>query len=92
VSSFEHIKDRAVFETCTGGYVFAEDSGYFSVGEPRKEGGGLEYTPVRCSFCCVKEKQVLGVDKAIVLCISPTYLVQVSVFRHGSNHLGTPPM
>ena len=38
VCNFEDIRDRAVFETFTEGYMFAEDSGYFTVGDPRKEG------------------------------------------------------
>ena len=33
----EHIRDSAVFETYAGGYVFAEDNGYFTVGEVRDE-------------------------------------------------------
>ena len=38
VHSFEAMQERALFETFTGGYLLAEDNGYFSVGEPRKDG------------------------------------------------------
>ena len=36
--TFEEMHERALFETFTGGYLLAEDSGYVSVGEPRKDG------------------------------------------------------
>lgn len=34
----EEIRERAIFETASGGYVLAEDTGYFSVGDIREEG------------------------------------------------------
>ena len=34
----EELKDRAIFETAAGGYVLADDIGYFSVGDMRGEG------------------------------------------------------
>jgi len=36
----EELKERAIFETAGGGYIMAEDSGYFSVGDVREEGEG----------------------------------------------------
>ena len=38
VKSLEELKERAIFETAGGGYLMAEDSGYFTVGDTR-EGG-----------------------------------------------------
>ena len=37
VTGIEQIRDSAVFETYSGGYVLAEDSGYFTVGDVRDE-------------------------------------------------------
>ena len=33
----ELIRDTAIFEMYTGGYILAEDSGYFTVGDVRDE-------------------------------------------------------
>lgn len=33
----EDIRESAVFETYSGGYILAQDSGYFTVGEARDE-------------------------------------------------------
>ena len=33
----ELIRDSAIFEMYTGGYILAEDSGYFTVGEARDD-------------------------------------------------------
>ena len=33
----ELIRDSAIFETYSGGYILAEDNGYFTVGEVRDE-------------------------------------------------------
>jgi len=38
VKCLEDIGDRALIETCTGGYILAHDNGYFTVGEPREDG------------------------------------------------------
>lgn len=40
VKSLEEMKERAIFETACGGYIMAEDTGYFSVGDNREEGKG----------------------------------------------------
>ena len=37
VTSMELIRDTAIFEMHTGGYMLAEDNGYFTVGEVRDE-------------------------------------------------------
>lgn len=37
VSALEQVKDNAIFEVCTGGYLLALDTGYFSVGEPKQD-------------------------------------------------------
>ncbi len=34
----EDIKERAIFEASAGGYINADDTGYFSVGNPKEEG------------------------------------------------------
>ena len=38
VESIDQIRESAIFETYSGGYVLAEDSGYFTVGDARQEG------------------------------------------------------
>ena len=38
VESIDQIRESAIFETYSGGYVIAEDSGYFTVGDVRQEG------------------------------------------------------
>ena len=42
VKCFEEICEKAILETVTGGYVFAEDTGYFSLGENRSDGESVE--------------------------------------------------
>ncbi len=48
VKSFEELKERAIFETSKGGYIIAEDTGYFSVGDDREEGKGYPNERVSC--------------------------------------------
>ena len=36
--SLEAVGDRALFLTCTGGYIQAQDTGVFCVGQAREEG------------------------------------------------------
>ena len=43
----EDIGDRALVETCTGGYILAQDTGYFTVGEPTKDGKACVCIPVQ---------------------------------------------
>lgn len=38
VTCLEDLKERAILETASGGYVFADDTGYFSVGDTRQQG------------------------------------------------------
>ena len=38
VSCLEELRERAIFETASGGYIFSDDTGYFSVGDVREEG------------------------------------------------------
>lgn len=37
VNCFEEVGERGIFETASGGYVFADDTGYFSVGDAREQ-------------------------------------------------------
>lgn len=37
----EDVTEKAIFETSGGGYLFAEDTGYFTVGDLRDEGTRL---------------------------------------------------
>ena len=37
MTCLEEMKDRAIFETSSGGYMLADDSGYFSVGDTRDD-------------------------------------------------------
>ena len=38
VSGLEQVKDKGIFETFSGGYLLALDTGYFTVGEPKQDG------------------------------------------------------
>ena len=38
MSGVEEMGEHAILLTCTGGYIQAQDTGSFCVGEPREEG------------------------------------------------------
>lgn len=41
-SCLEELRERGIFETASGGYIFADDTGYFSVGDTREESKYVE--------------------------------------------------
>ena len=41
MTCLEEVTERGIFETASGGYLFAEDSGYFTVGDLRDQGRGI---------------------------------------------------
>ena len=38
VTCLEELRESGIFETASGGYICADDTGYFSVGDVRGEG------------------------------------------------------
>ena len=38
VTCLEELRECGIFETSSGGYILADDTGYFSVGDVRDEG------------------------------------------------------
>ena len=49
----EELKERAILETTGGGYIMAEDTGYFSVGDVREEGEDKLHACCVCVYVCV---------------------------------------
>lgn len=48
MTCLEELKERAIFEAGVGGYMLADDTGYFSVGDTREEGKAHQSSCLCC--------------------------------------------
>ena len=70
MTCLEELQESGILETACGGYIFADDTGYFSVGEVRGESMNIVYSRDRCCMEIVGRVEFPGWSPA---CRVPSY-------------------